>query len=118
MTLLKLIKKEGFIITRGRELGNYSTMIKDGIFTELTHSDGRVIYWGLNEIGKPPTLINPRPKILRKTNMQNCLSKEAVERIGNEFFDNNMNYCLHKEKPEDIFKAMFDKSIIFDYTKN
>ena len=65
MNLLEHIKTNGFKLTKGRDC-NYSTMVKDGIYGEYTHEDGRVVYWGLSEFSKPPTLITPRPRILRK----------------------------------------------------
>ena len=68
-----------------------------------------VICFGLHEANKPPTLINPRPRISVKIKR----GKQIV--IKNESFDDSMNLVLSKEDPELIFKALFDDAIIFNY---
>lgn len=65
-----------------------------------------IITYGLNELGKPPTLIYPRPRIQ--------VTKE--DRIYNEQYDDSMNLVFMKETFEDILKAIFDRSIVFKYT--
>ena len=72
-----------------------------------------VICFGLHEPNKPPTLINPRPKISVKRERDFNGKKTIV--IENENFDDSMNLILSKEKPEQIFKALFDDSIFFEY---
>lgn len=72
-----------------------------------------VICFGLHEANKPPTLINPRPKISVKRERDFNGKKQIV--IENENFDDSMNLALSKEEPEQIFKAIFDSSIFFNY---
>jgi len=72
-----------------------------------------VICFGLHEANKPPTLINPRPKISVKRERDFNGKKQIV--TENENFDDSMNLALSKEKPEQIFKALFDSSIFFNY---
>lgn len=64
------------------------------------------ICFGLNEAGKPCTLVSPRPiiRIKRITN-----GKEIIE---SEKFDDSMNVVLQKIEYKEIFKAMYDNSII------
>ena len=72
-----------------------------------------VICFGLHEANKPPTLINPRPKISVKRECD--FNGEKMVVIEDERFDDSMNLALSKEKPEQIFKALFDDSIFFEY---
>jgi hypothetical protein len=72
-----------------------------------------VICFGLHEANKPPTLINPRPKISVKRERDFNGKKMVV--IEDERFDDSMNLALSKEEPEQIFKALFDSSIFFNY---
>ena len=72
-----------------------------------------VICFGLHEANKPPTLINPRPKIsVKRVRDFNCKKMVVIE---DQWFDDSMNLALSKEKPEQIFKALFDSSIFFNY---
>jgi hypothetical protein len=64
------------------------------------------IVFGLHEVGKPPTLIYPRPRILVK----------REDRTYNEQYDDSMNLALQNESFEDILNAIFDRSILFEYT--
>jgi hypothetical protein len=64
------------------------------------------ICFGLYEAGKPPTLINPRPRIEVKR------IKDGKEVIENEQFDDSMNIVLQDIPHEKIFKAMYEKSIV------
>ena len=72
-----------------------------------------VICFGLHEANKPPTLINPRPKISVKRELD--FNGEKMIVIEDEWFDDSMNLALSKEEPEQIFKALFDSSIFFNY---
>lgn len=96
MSLLIHIKKKGF-----KEVKD----VQSNIRTLYIHEDGREVVYGLSEYKKPPTLIYPRPRILKTVN--------GI--IYDQLRDNTMNYCLQKESPEDILKAMFDQSIVFVY---
>ena len=64
------------------------------------------ICFGLHEVGKPPTLISPRPRIEVKR------IKNGKELIENEQYDDSMNVVLKDVPLEEIFKAMYDKSIV------
>ena len=64
------------------------------------------ICFGLHEVGKPPTLISPRPRIEVKR------IKDGKEVIENEQLDDSMNVVLKDIPHEEIFKAMYDKSIV------
>ena len=72
-----------------------------------------VICFGLHEMNKPSTLINPRPKISVKKDRDLNGEKQIV--IENENFDDSMNAVLSQEDYETIFKAMYDHSIFFEY---
>ena len=85
--------------------------VMDGNFTWYDRKG--VICFGLNEANKPPTLINPRPKISVKRERDFNGKKQIV--IENESFDDSMNLALINETPEQIFKALFDSSIFFNY---
>lgn len=61
------------------------------------------ICFGLNEVGKPPTLISPRPKIEVKR------IKDGKEVIENEKHDDSMNVVLKHIPHEEIFKSMYNK---------
>jgi len=78
----------------------FSTSLKGAVDVRYIKDNIEIVI-GLNEKGKPPTLIYPRPKIMINGDEKNN--------------DDAMNICLSKETPEDIFKAMFDKSITFKY---
>ena len=66
------------------------------------------ICFGLHEVGKPPTLISPRPRIKVKRIM--C-GKEYIE---TEKCDNSMNIVLSKYSSDEIYKAMYNKNICFE----
>ena len=79
--------------------------------TNWTHLKGKwdgkgEICFGLHEVGKPPTLISPRPRIEVKR------IKDGKEVIENEQWDDSMNVVLKDIPHEEIFKAMYDKSIV------
>ena len=64
------------------------------------------ICFGLREVGKPPTLISPRPRIEVKR------IKDGKELVENEKYDDSMNVVLKDIPHEEIFKAMYDKNIV------
>jgi len=66
------------------------------------------ICFGLHEVGKPPTLISPRPRIKLKR------IKYGKVVIENELYDDSMNVVLKDIPHEEIFKAMYDKSIVIE----
>jgi hypothetical protein len=77
---------------------NYNVMKNGGTCVRFIKDDIEIIY-GLSELGNPPTLISPRPRIKMKSNI----------------FDEPINKCLSLEKNEDIYKALFDSEIVFSY---
>ena len=80
---------------------------KSVIEEDLTFQDRKgEICFGLHEVGKPPTLISPRPRIEVKR------IKEDKEVLENEQYDDSMNVVLRDIPHNEILKAMFDKSII------
>lgn len=64
------------------------------------------ICFGLHEIGKPPTLISPRPRIEVKR------IKDGEQVIEDELYDDSMNVVLKNITHKEILKAMYDKDII------
>ena len=64
------------------------------------------ICFGLHEVGKPPTLVFPRPKIEVKR------IKDGRVVVENETYDDSMNVVLKDITCEEIFKAMFDENIV------
>jgi hypothetical protein len=112
--LLEILKYEGYKEYRYTEKGfienkedYFSTMVNGGLAVYYVKNNdfNNPVIWGLHEFNKPPTLISPRPKIL----------KYANGLLYNQEMDDVMNLCLQKELHQDIFKAMFDKSIVFKY---
>lgn len=74
---------------------------------DFTLEDRRLeICFGLNESGKHPTLISPRPRIEVKR------IKNGKKVIENEQFDDSMNVVLKHFSHEEIFKAMYDSDIV------
>ena len=69
---------------------NFSTMSEGGLDVRLVKYNSEFVF-GLNEIGKPPTLIYPRTSDLRK--------------------DNDMNSFLSKNSSEFVFKHLQHLSI-------
>jgi hypothetical protein len=117
--ILKNKEKYNVVFTEGNETEgifyfkpiqpyyDFSTMRTGGITTYWVKDKDfkNSIIWGMNEFGKPPTLISPRPKIK--------LRKE--KRILSQNYDDVMNVCLQKEDHEKIFEAIFDSNITFEY---
>lgn len=116
-----LFKRDDLVFTEGDRNSEYSTFyypydktndfstmvcggldirfVKDGDFKNP-------IIYGLHEHGKPPTLIYPRPTILRK-------KKSGVCNVS--LYDDWMSRCLQREAAADIYEAMFDKTKSFTY---
>lgn len=112
---------------------------------DFTREDRKnIIAFGLHEYGKPPTLINPRPKIriakgtleIKIKDIQDNYKIELMNGsyIAENFYiknvdsdkitfmychdeleDDSMNMVLDKEFPEKVFDSLFDSSISFDY---
>jgi hypothetical protein len=87
-----------------------SVMDEDNFTWEDRESE---ICFGMCEVGKPPTLISPRPKITVKRERDFGDEKHIV--TEDQYFDYSMNMVLMKEDPELIFDALFDSSIFFHY---
>jgi len=117
MNFTKYIKQKGFKPYRKR----FNRKTKEWEYSEEKHytdffssmgdldicyiKDDVEIIFGLHEVGKPPTLISPRPII------EVIKEGEKLDHTS----DDAMNICLQNEKPKDIFKAMFDKTKGFEY---
>ena len=68
------------------------------------------VYFGLNQKGFSPTLIEPRPKVeILKRNDEGFLVVQDQSR------DSIMISILEKESFDDILEAMRDRTIIFKY---
>lgn len=65
------------------------------------------IICGLSELHKPPTLISPRPKIMRKTKIDGGYK---VERL--DVFDDYINRMLKDTSHEEVFERMFNQKMI------
>lgn len=87
-------------INEGKSTRNNSITLED--------RKNEIIY-GLHEKDKPPTLIQPRPKIKVKR------KKEDNIVIEDEQYDDSMNITLQQIEYETIFKGMYDKSICFEF---
>lgn len=99
------------------DMADFSTMVYGGTQRVYIKDDISII-WGLSEMGKPPTLIYPRPNI--KGGNASNLSKEDIDKnflIGGIFFntDDDINRILRTHSNEEIYEAMFDKSIILEF---
>jgi len=102
--LLDIIMDDGFELFQGKHL-DYSSMRKDGLDSRYKKGD-LVFIWGLNEFGKPPTLIHPRPKII-------SMVKDKVGYF--EYLDDVMNECLKVFPHEEIYEGIL-KNWTFDLT--
>ena len=69
------------------------------------------ICFGLNEKGKPSTLISPRPTITIQRERE--INGEKVTVFEDETLDDSMNVLLTKVDNEDIYNALYDDSIKF-----
>jgi hypothetical protein len=80
----------------------------------ITPEDRKMeITYGLNEVGKHPTLINPRPRI----KVRRFRTYDNVERIviENEIHDDSMNIVLQQVDYKEIYNAMYNRIICFEY---
>ena len=115
--LLDIAFEKGFKLILGKHL-DYSTMRVNGICSIYEDNQGRQIIWGLHEYKKPPTLIYPRPNILKYIMLSEhpYISNIKFENdkricIGQQY-DDVVNQALKEIDNELLFEAMFDKSII------
>jgi hypothetical protein len=136
-----IFKRFDVIFTRGNEKDgrffweyrphDYSSMVVGGLdsrFVKDLDFDNQII-WGLHERGKPPTLITPRPNIVKEVTKKVkewaesgwYLSNEAEELVTiglTERDDDIMNECLNVFDHRDIYNAIVNKSeLIFDLNK-
>ena len=98
------------------KINDFTSMVVGGgdiRFVKDKDFDNEII-WGLSEVGKPPTLIYPRPRI-RITRKVDIKGNIAIK-LEDEFFDSSMNICLAKENHEDILTAMYNKEKVFRYS--
>lgn len=112
MFLLDILRERGFKLIEGRHL-DYSTMISNGI--QGKYSDGNIsVIWGLHEVGKPPTLIHPRPNIIGTKEI--TIDGKLMRIHGHSGLDDFMNECLHVFDHNKIADAILNPklNIIFD----
>lgn len=93
--------KEGVFYFR-KHPNDFSSMKVGGIdvFYIKAKNFKEPFIWGLNEIGKPPILKYPRPKIVLKR-----MGEKGIEFLS-EIHDDAMSLCLSKEKHIDILNAI------------
>jgi hypothetical protein len=67
--------------------------------------DNQTVIYGLNEKGKPPTLLSPLPQVFvkRETETKSNIHQSSIE------------VMFQQESYEQIYEAMFDQSIVFRY---
>jgi hypothetical protein len=65
---------------------------------------------GLHEVGKPVTLVNPRPRIIIEKIVDN--KKTTIT----EYEDDAMNIVLQKFSFDEIFEAMYNKDKVLCYS--
>lgn len=95
---------------------NLLNKIKEGksVGSGISNEDRSMeVCFGLYEVGKPPVLIHPRPRI----KVKRIKEIEGVDNvvIEDERFADSISVMLQSESNDDIFKAMFDTSIVFRY---
>lgn len=136
-----IFKRHDVIFTKGNEREgtfyweyrphDYSSMVVGGLdnrFVKDLDFDNQII-WGLHEGGKPPTLITPRPNIIKSVTqtikewrgsnwyIQGDEDQEFTMELT-ERFDDIMNECLNKFDHKDIYEAIVNKTnVIFDLNK-
>lgn len=101
VTFVKGNEVDGSFFFKAPDFIDFSSMRVGGIAKYYVRENDfyNPVIWGLSEVGKPPTLIFPRPKISRE-NYDEYKSPDDI-----------MNMVLSKYPHEEIFTAMFDKSI-------
>lgn len=126
-----IIKREDLIFVEGNKtseksvfyyphgsilkINDFSSMVVGGTdirFIKDKDFENQII-WGLNEHGKPPTLIYPRPKIKIKKHIEVMGITHIV--YEDESRDDSMNLCLSKENHHEILENLFDKNKVFEY---
>lgn len=105
---------ESFLVKKGyvKKVFDFKTMTykepKHHIISTMVNldhrylKDGKEIIFGLNEAGKPPTLIYPRPNIELTRN----------GKIEDNTSDDAMNVVLSKIDHEIIYQSMFNNQVI------
>jgi hypothetical protein len=92
---------------------NYNCMQNSGtaIFFIKDKNFEKPYIFGLNEFGKQPTLIRPRPKIKYRH-----FNKELEREVDySERMDDAMNFCLKSEDHNDIINAITNgNSFVYD----
>lgn len=71
--------------------------------------ENQAICFGLNEAGKPPTLISPRPRI----EVKKLVNGEQV--IENELLDDSMNVALSQLPAKEVYEALLDRDIVLKF---
>jgi len=69
-----------------------------------------IIVFGFEAIGKPPTLLQPRPNIRVKTTV-NCHGL-LIEHVALQDECDAMLFILAKHTPKAVFEAIYDREIV------
>jgi hypothetical protein len=80
---------------------SFSTMQSGMLYVYYLRNEDTFL-WGLNEFGKPPTLISPRPTILLHTQDDRILSPVS---------DDYMNRLLQTTEPKELYESIFNGTI-------
>ena len=90
---------------------DFSTMRPDGIdyrYVKDLDFENEIV-WGLNELGKPPTLKYPRPNVVRKKTIN------GISHTQNGVNDNEINDLLSRYPHEKILEAILSQKEILVY---
>jgi len=82
---------------------NYYSSMGNLTFTYI--KGDRKVEFGLSEYGKPPTLVWPRPTILKR--------EGDVVKAGYSLRDDSVSRILQTEDLEKVYESLFNNSIIF-----
>ena len=81
----------------GISYNSFSTMVSGGLTIEYV-KDNIQITWGLEDVGKPPTLLYP---LIKNNNTNPLISKQDIH-----------SRLLKKYSNDEIFEAMFGDKIL------
>ncbi|QNS40196.1 hypothetical protein H0S70_07220 [Chryseobacterium manosquense] len=113
--LLDIFLENGYKLVKGKHL-DYSTTRSNGIDSRYENEKGDLVIWGINELGKPPTLIFPRPEIIATTDWFRMIdSKIELVKYRTEcaFKDDVMNGCLSSFDHQDVYDGIIN-NWVFD----
>lgn len=106
--LLDYLKELGYEACPENKKGDFSSM---GAVRKGYEKDGLRFVFGLNEAGKPPTLIFPRPNMGEFKYIEVDGKRKLV--LTSRWDDDIMNIVLMTETPEKIYKSIVEKKGVF-----